>query len=285
MEEEVRKEREEDERKRNEKRAVEDYERKTREAAEKREADEKRWKDEIERKAREAKDKQAAEEQRIKDKLERDAKEKKEKDAAAYKAFKEKERLEKEAKEREYNDFLREQKERADKEKRGKQEAEEKFQNEMRKRLASLGYTERTIEIMVDQEKAKQFKQKVEASPRGGSHDRRTTTTTTTTSLDLFQSPRAPVYPKVHRDYLAVETLKYYDLPWEYDRHNPDYIIILRDMDKRETDLLFEHTSRLRTGKLLLEPAKPREKQFALYRRRSKSRSGRPKEVGVIRLG
>lgn len=59
----------------------------------------------------------------------------------------------------------------------------------------------------------------------------------------------------------------------------------MRDMDKRETDHLFEHTNRLRSrsGNLLLEPAKKQDKQFALYRRRSKSRSGRPVEVGILR--
>ena len=28
----------------------------------------------------------------------------------------------------------------------------------------------------------------------------------------------APVYPKVHTDYIATETLRYYDVPWEYDK-------------------------------------------------------------------
>jgi hypothetical protein len=55
-------------------------------------------------------------------------------------------------------------------------------------------------------------------------------------------------------------------------------------MDHRETELLFEHTSRLRSGKLLLEPKKEKP-DFAWYRRRSRSR-GRPmKEVGILRLG
>lgn len=64
---------------------------------------------------------------------------------------------------------------------------------------------------------------------------------------------------------------------------NPDYIIILRDMDKRETDLLFEHTTKLRTGRLLIEPKKEKNR-FALYRKRSKSRGGAPKEIGIVRM-
>lgn len=77
----------------------------------------------------------------------------------------------------------------------------------------------------------------------------------------------------------------HYRLTDPVQQSDPDYIIIMRDMDKRETDYLFEHTSRLRSGKLLIEPAKKQDKQFALYRRRSKSRSGRPVEVGILRRG
>lgn len=34
-------------------------------------------------------------------------------------------------------------------------------------------------------------------------------------SREIF--PKAPVYPKIHVDYLSTETLKFYDIPWEYD--------------------------------------------------------------------
>ncbi|KAK5717169.1 hypothetical protein LTR15_009058 [Elasticomyces elasticus] len=57
-----------------------------------------------------------------------------------------------------------------------------------------------------------------------------------------------PMYPKVHQRYLSPETLSYYGLPYEYDRSDPEYIIIMRDMDQYETDILFEHTKRLRAG-------------------------------------
>ena len=29
---------------------------------------------------------------------------------------------------------------------------------------------------------------------------------------------RSPVYPKIHLDYIELATLRYYDLPWEYDQ-------------------------------------------------------------------
>ncbi|KAI7475163.1 hypothetical protein KC351_g10263 [Hortaea werneckii] len=59
---------------------------------------------------------------------------------------------------------------------------------------------------------------------------------------------RRPVYPAVHRDFLSLETLAYYDIPYEMDRYDPNRIIILREMDKYETEVLFEHTRKLRGG-------------------------------------
>ncbi|KAI6888594.1 hypothetical protein KC360_g822 [Hortaea werneckii] len=59
---------------------------------------------------------------------------------------------------------------------------------------------------------------------------------------------RRPVYPSTHRDFLSLETLAYYDIPYEIERSDPNYIIILREMDKYETEVLFEHTRRLRGG-------------------------------------
>ncbi|KAK3644383.1 hypothetical protein LTR56_009635 [Elasticomyces elasticus] len=57
-----------------------------------------------------------------------------------------------------------------------------------------------------------------------------------------------PVFPKVHCRYLDVETLQYYGIPFERDRVHPDYFILLRQMDKHETDILFEHTRKLRSA-------------------------------------
>ncbi|KAK5684817.1 hypothetical protein LTS10_002892 [Elasticomyces elasticus] len=59
-----------------------------------------------------------------------------------------------------------------------------------------------------------------------------------------------PVFPKVHRRYLDVDTLAYYGIPFERDRVHPDYFILLRQMDKHETDILFEHTRKLRSAGL-----------------------------------
>ena len=55
-------------------------------------------------------------------------------------------------------------------------------------------------------------------------------------------------------------------------------------MDKYETEVLFEHTRKLRAGggTLLLEPKKE-EKQYAFYRKRDRSRS-RIRKVGILEL-
>jgi hypothetical protein len=63
-----------------------------------------------------------------------------------------------------------------------------------------------------------------------------------------------PTYAKIHLKHLDVETLHYYDLPYEYDQ-DPDYIIILRELTDREADVLFEHTRllRMKRGKNVLD--------------------------------
>ncbi|SMR45138.1 unnamed protein product [Zymoseptoria tritici ST99CH_3D1] len=233
--------------------------------------------EDYERKQREAKAKEKEEEQRIKDKIEKDKREEKERRDREYLEYKQREKDAKDEEERKYNDFLRLQKEKKEKQEREEREEEERFQSEMRKRLANMGYTQQTIDILVDEEKAKKFKKQVES--------KHNTTTTALVAGEPFRPPRAPVYPKIHREYLSVETLKYYQIPWEYDRSNPEYIIILRDMDKHGTDMLFEHTSRLRSGKLLIKAADEKKPEFAWYRRRSRSRSSKaPKQVEILRL-
>lgn len=58
-------------------------------------------------------------------------------------------------------------------------------------------------------------------------------------------------------------------------------------MDKHETNILFDHTKRLREGRLLLDaPGKEKKPEYAFYRKRSKSRaregSGEWKKFGIL---
>ncbi|GIZ40679.1 hypothetical protein CKM354_000400700 [Cercospora kikuchii] len=281
---ESKREREEREAEDRKKRIEEDWERRLRIEREKKDAAEKAAVEEYERKQREAKKKAEDAERAVKEKIEREAREKKQKDKELYEEFKRREKEEEEKQKREWEEFERKRKEKEEKEKKKKADEEKAFQEQMRERLRALGYTEQTIDIMVDKEKTKNFQQEVNARPR--SQDRRTTRTTTQQTLVAWDPPaRAPVYPKVHKDYIELKTLEYYQLPWHYDRDDPDFIIIQRDMDKRHTDVLFEHTARIRKGALLLEAPK-KEQKFAMYRKRSRSRHGHGAviEKGVLRL-
>ena len=67
-----------------------------------------------------------------------------------------------------------------------------------------------------------------------------------------------------------------------YFQNDPNFIIILREMDKYETEVLFEHTRRLRSGKLLLESAKDRP-QYAWYRKRDRS-SSHVRRIGILEV-
>ena len=109
--------------------------------------------------------------------------------------------------------FERRQREKKAKEEEDKKKKEAEFEEEMRRRLARQGYTQSQIDVMV--------KEKEEKKPA--------TTTTTTTTIEKFRSS-APVYAKVHRDYLSVDTLRYYEIPYEYDRvraNPPPHLVAL----------------------------------------------------------
>lgn len=145
--------------------------------------DKKRIIDEYEKKHREEEEERKAEEKRIREKVEQEKREAKEKE------------------EKEWAAFLLKQKEKEEKEKKEKKEAEEKFEEEMRKRLARFGFPPAQIDMMVKEEKAK-----AGFPPAPGS-----------AAVDVWRPRGAPVFAKVHRDYLSIDTLKYYDIPWEYD--------------------------------------------------------------------
>ena len=60
--------------------------------------------------------------------------------------------------------------------------------------------------------------------------------------------PQRPTYPKIHKDHLSVDTLRYYNLPYEDDLEDPNYFVILREMDRYEIEVFFEHTRRIRSS-------------------------------------
>lgn len=174
--------------------------------------EQKRMNREYEERQRDEADKAKADEMRLRDKLERDAAKKEELAKQVIEDFQRKEREAKEQQQRDYDEFKRKEKEKAEKEAAEKKAKKDEFETEMRRRLASIGYTPEQIDVLVDEEKSKKFRD----SRNTGKN---TTSTTTSTSLQVFESrAKAPTYAKIHRDYLEVDTLRYYDVPYQYDR-------------------------------------------------------------------
>ncbi|KAK0662433.1 O-acetyl-ADP-ribose deacetylase MACROD1 [Lasiodiplodia hormozganensis] len=56
----------------------------------------------------------------------------------------------------------------------------------------------------------------------------------------------SPTYVKAHRKHLSLDTLFYYDLPFQFDSNDQDHIIITRELNAEQTDILFEHSRRHR---------------------------------------
>ncbi|KAL1791858.1 hypothetical protein ACET3X_009609 [Alternaria dauci] len=168
-------------------------------------------------------------------------------------------RLEEEAKKQkdkeEYEAFLRKQKEQEEEDKKKKEAQEKELEETMRKRLSQFGFQDNQIQALVNPERERHLQagmmpshplHQIAPPPPPPQHHHH---------HQIAIAPPPPTYAKIHRSHLDVETLHYYDIPYEYDV-NPDYIIVLREMSQRETDILFEHTRRLRTNhgsKLFIE--------------------------------
>ena len=187
-------------------------------------------------------------------------------------------------------------------EEKAKKKAEEaKVEEEMARKLSQFGFQNNQIQAMMHPKQVSQL-------PIGAAPGR--PVVTSSTALAVLPSSRTPTYIKVHRDHIDVETLRYFGLPWEYDtvrqsesrpsssanseQANPDYVIILHEMDERETDILFEHTRKLRRGstQMLIED-RGRDRhghpEYAFVRRRRPSaspsrRKSSPKRVSLLSL-
>lgn len=133
------------------------------------------------------------------------------------------------------------------------EEVQKRIEEEMRSRLAQFGFQPNQIEAVVHPEKAKTLQPGMAPnSPPWLTHQ--------------------PTYVKVHKDHLPVYTLIYYDIPYEIDRSDSDYMIILRELEPRETEILFEHTRRLRSRGASYLAVKERDRtpkpDYAQVRRR-----------------
>ncbi|KZM26695.1 metal ion binding [Ascochyta rabiei] len=131
----------------------------------------------------------------------------------------------------EYEVFLSKQKDKENVEKARRVVEDRDLDEIMRKRLEEFDFHEDQIQTMIQSEQTK----------TGGKG--KAAISTNDVSLNAPQ----PTYAKVAREHLDVETLHYYDILYEYDE-DPNYIIVLRELNEREADILFEHTRRLRSN-------------------------------------
>lgn len=145
--------------------------------------------------------------------------------------------------------------------KAAKKAEEDKLEAEMHRRLGKFGFQDNQIEAMLHADEKKNNNNAGALVP---------VVSSSSSSALVFKQPK---YFKVHKDYLSIETLRYYKIPYD-DRSEKDYIIILREMDQDMTDVLFEHTKRHRSSQLFIEDrGRKNDPQYAWVRKKSKSRS------------
>ena len=87
-------------------------------------------------------------------------------------------------------------------EKAKKKAQEEELERAMRDRLSHLGFQDNQIQALVHPEKAKELQQGMMPG-------------------NPLRIAAQPTYAKIHRNHLDIETLHYYDIPYEYDVVSP----------------------------------------------------------------
>lgn len=148
--------------------------------------------------------------------------------------------------------FETEEKEEREKE---KTKHEQELEDELRKKMAKFGFQENQIQAIMHPKKADRL-------PLGAFPDQPLALT--------------PIYPKIRKENVEIETLQYFALPWE-GCDDPEYILILQELSTREIDYLFEHTRKLRErGTQLFIEDRGRDRDgrldYVLVRPRSKPR-------------
>ncbi|KAL8763382.1 MAG: hypothetical protein Q9184_000770 [Pyrenodesmia sp. 2 TL-2023] len=174
----------------------------------------------------------------------------------AKKAAKKKE--EEEFKKRVIAEAEREKYEKEMKEKKRKEEEDKVFMARLKDMYLAQGYSEESIETMI---KDAQEKKKHDhghghghgsPGPHGppsiGGHGNEIVMIEKGTKVvDLNR----PTFIKVHRKYLSPDTLDAFDLPWEWDDRDSNFIIIKGWINENDQDRLFEHSRKLREQRLI----------------------------------
>lgn len=87
-----------------------------------------------------------------------------------------------------------------------------------------------------------------------------------------------PTYSKIRKQYLDVETLHHYNIPYA-DDVDPNYLLLLQELTRLETDMLFEHTRELRlkhSGSAFKEKPQRRTLRQLVHRSFGKPRESEP---------
>jgi chemotaxis protein histidine kinase CheA len=215
------------------KRVIEDYERQRAETAQQQKDLETSIIQKLEMQARQ----EAEKEKRAQEEFLRKQREKEEERARVYKEALRLQEEQKQKKEKEYQDFLREQKDKKEKADEEEKKQKAKIDSAMRGNLEKLGWSQNVIEEALDPEKALKDAEDRERSKRKNRKNRRNSCSPGGHHIDgeiimvppdhgmgscpppvvLGASSHRPVYPRVHRKYLDIETLDRFHVPWEWD--------------------------------------------------------------------
>ncbi|KAJ5776374.1 uncharacterized protein N7511_001385 [Penicillium nucicola] len=106
---------------------------------------------------------------------------------------------------------------------------------EFNDQLRSMGYSDEQIEVITTRRKKGEEEDKRKDNKK---EEKKT------------EEENRLTWIKVHRRHLLPETVEAYNLPWDWDERDSDYIIIKRWVDDDLLEELFAHTRRERAGKL-----------------------------------
>ena len=130
----------------------------------------------------------------------------------------------------EFDAFTRKQQAAEEAEKRRKEAQEKELEETMRKRLAQFGFQDNQIQALVNPDKQRELQAGMmpnhplhpiaPPAPPPPPHHHHSHSHSHSSSHQIAIAP-PPTYAKVHRSHLDVETLHYYDIPYEFDVVSP----------------------------------------------------------------
>ncbi|KAJ5977108.1 hypothetical protein N7501_000450 [Penicillium viridicatum] len=142
---------------------------------------------------------------------------------------------------------------------------------EFRDHLRDIGYSEGEIDSIINQakeEKKKEEKKDEElaeqhCAPQGVTR-KKSSIYSTTSHPDKMKEQKEykeheveepkPNWIRCHRKHLLPDTLIAYNLPWDWDEDDTNYIIIKKWINEEVQEQLFNHTRRIREGKIIHPP-------------------------------